>query len=425
MSRPHTRTAGLLVCAAVTLLLALGTAGPVSGDSPVLPLGDADLPETRTSEALADGVTLTRIVRGDALAPRRKIATTTRGPWRVNVLTIDPAVATGRLMSTYGADLGQTEPVSELVASVGALAGVNASYFTFGADPAYPGNPVGLGVYDGGLLSEPELTAPAEIALLVDSRTNSIAIDKVTWQGSLRDEASGRTLTLEHLNRPPRVPDGCRKLKRPTRCTEDGDVALLSPRFATTTPAGKGVEVVLGRRGCAVRQLMQRGTVLKPWQSAVQATGRQTRRLLKVTADRSCPTRTSVLTDSAGSPIELGPWLSAMNGRFRLTMDGRRLLHRGPEGFYTRHPRTFVGRTETGAVMLVTIDGRQRSSVGATLVEASAVAKALGLTDSVNLDGGGSTTMVVNGALVNTPSGSAERAVGDALVYVPAPAPSP
>jgi len=41
--------------------------------------------------------------------------------------------------------------------------------------------------------------------------------------------------------------------------------------------------------------------------------------------------------------------------------------------------------------------------------------------DAVNLDGGGSTTMSVRGALVNKPSdASGERAVGDALIYVPA-----
>jgi exopolysaccharide biosynthesis protein len=41
--------------------------------------------------------------------------------------------------------------------------------------------------------------------------------------------------------------------------------------------------------------------------------------------------------------------------------------------------------------------------------------------DSINLDGGGSTTMVVNGAVTNQPSGSSEREVGDALIWSPTP----
>jgi exopolysaccharide biosynthesis protein len=41
--------------------------------------------------------------------------------------------------------------------------------------------------------------------------------------------------------------------------------------------------------------------------------------------------------------------------------------------------------------------------------------------DAINLDGGGSTAMAVHGQLVSHPSGSTERAVGDALVYVEGP----
>ena len=71
--------------------------------------------------------------------------------------------------------------------------------------------------------------------------------------------------------------------------------------------------------------------------------------------------------------------------------------------------------------MIVTVDGRRTGSVGTTMRETAAVVRALGLRDAVNLDGGGSTTVSVRGALVNQPSGSAERAVGDALVYVDTP----
>jgi exopolysaccharide biosynthesis protein len=55
------------------------------------------------------------------------------------------------------------------------------------------------------------------------------------------------------------------------------------------------------------------------------------------------------------------------------------------------------------------------------MAETAAVAKALDLSDAINLDGGGSTAMAVDGALVSHPSGTngAERAVGDALIWVP------
>lgn len=48
------------------------------------------------------------------------------------------------------------------------------------------------------------------------------------------------------------------------------------------------------------------------------------------------------------------------------------------------------------------------------------VAKSLGMVQETNLDGGGSTTAVVGGTVLNSPSGGAERPVGDALLILPA-----
>ena len=83
-----------------------------------------------------------------------------------------------------------------------------------------------------------------------------------------------------------------------------------------------------------------------------------------------------------------------------------------------RHPRTGVGFSEDGAlVVLVTVDGRQRRSVGMTLPEFADLMIMLGVAEGVNLDGGGSTTMVVGTSVVNRPSDlNGERAVGNALV---------
>lgn len=92
-----------------------------------------------------------------------------------------------------------------------------------------------------------------------------------------------------------------------------------------------------------------------------------------------------------------------------------------PRPLTHRNPRTVAGTTREGKVVLATIDGRMTTSVGTTMDETAAVANALGMTDAVNLDGGGSTTMSVEGTLVNHPSGPTERSVGDALVFVPGP----
>lgn len=402
----------------VLLVALLATSSPATGEDVALPLGDPDLTETRTTEALAEGVTLTTIVRGDEPARWRRIGTTTRGPWRVQVLTIDPAIATGSLHPVYGPDLAAVEPVSELAASTGALAAVNASFFAFTANRRYPGDPVGLGLYDGELLSEPT-SAPAEVALLMDDE-NRIRMDRLSWHGRMVNRLTFERIRLDSLNHPPVVPSGCRKLANPLRCRRSGDVVRLTGAFSRLTPSGRGVEVVLGTRGCVVRREKERGTRLRGGQTSVQATGREAGRLWRLSR-AGCLERVMELLDNRGLRLDTERWRYGVNGRFRLTVRGRTVVPAQTDGFFARHPRTFAGRTGTGQVMLVTIDGRQRTSVGATLQEAADVALALGLHNAMNLDGGGSTTMWANGGVTNQPSGGDERAVGDALVYVPTP----
>lgn len=88
-----------------------------------------------------------------------------------------------------------------------------------------------------------------------------------------------------------------------------------------------------------------------------------------------------------------------------------------------RQPRTLVGWNPAGERLLVTVDGRQpETSVGMTLAEAADLLLALGATDGLNLDGGGSTTFVAAGTVVNTPSDVAVRR-GDleTIQHLPAP----
>ncbi len=85
-----------------------------------------------------------------------------------------------------------------------------------------------------------------------------------------------------------------------------------------------------------------------------------------------------------------------------------------------RHPRTMVGITAGEHMLLVVVDGRQPGYAdGMSLFELRALAHSLGCTDALNLDGGGSTTLVVAGegsdGVVNRPSGKVQRPVPSIL----------
>ncbi|HEY2223368.1 phosphodiester glycosidase family protein [Actinomycetospora sp.] len=91
-----------------------------------------------------------------------------------------------------------------------------------------------------------------------------------------------------------------------------------------------------------------------------------------------------------------------------------------------RAPRTAVGLSADGrSLALIAVDGRQQTSVGATLAQLGRLVVDLGYPQAVALDGGGSTQMVrrpAGGALavVNSPSDTPLRRVRDGLAVVPA-----
>jgi len=91
----------------------------------------------------------------------------------------------------------------------------------------------------------------------------------------------------------------------------------------------------------------------------------------------------------------------------------------GPEHAFDLHPRTAVGFSQDEkTAYFVTVDGRITTSKGMSLPELADFMIGLGVYRAVNLDGGGSTTMVVRGTIQNTPSGGAERTVSNALMAV-------
>ena len=69
------------------------------------------------------------------------------------------------------------------------------------------------------------------------------------------------------------------------------------------------------------------------------------------------------------------------------------------------HPRTAAGYTKDGELILMVVDGRQEKSRGVNLRELAQMMLDLGCVEALNLDGGGSSTLVVNNHLINLPAG--------------------
>jgi exopolysaccharide biosynthesis protein len=94
------------------------------------------------------------------------------------------------------------------------------------------------------------------------------------------------------------------------------------------------------------------------------------------------------------------------------------------EKYTLPNPRTALGVTESGDVVLATVDGRSETSGGMALADLADLMRSFGVMNALNLDGGGSTTMVVDPegdaplSVVNDPSDGDERAVNTTLQIV-------
>lgn len=116
-----------------------------------------------------------------------------------------------------------------------------------------------------------------------------------------------------------------------------------------------------------------------------------------------------------------GPVTEMIGGYPELLRRGQDVIREGADRL--RHPRTGIGLKPDGTVLMVTVDGRRSGhSVGMSTPELIHLFQRLGATDVLNLDGGGATTMVINGVLANRPSDwRGQRPVANAVAIVGPP----
>jgi len=357
-----------------------------------------------------------------------------RGPWHVNVLTIDPDTFEGSLTGSFGPDLQQREPTSLLARLGGATAAVNSGFFVMDPAAGAPGDPAGAGVYAGRVLSEAVAGRPA---LVLHEDAHGSTVQRLWSDASA--VIGGHRVTLDGVDRVPGLIRNCggdsTDLVTPeplhdVTCTDDAELVAFTPEFAAETPSGDGREVVL-EHGDVVAVHDTRGTTLAPGQTSLQATGDRADALAGVRPGDDLPVRLRLTTGTGplatphGTTVTNGGPMLVRDGRVEITQRRDGFVHPGDPSFaygwfVKRNPRTIAGIDGQGRTVLITVDGRTADDLGLSIPEAAAVARSLGLVDAINLDGGGSTTMVVDGQVISHPSDSAgERPVGDALLIAP------
>ena len=110
-------------------------------------------------------------------------------------------------------------------------------------------------------------------------------------------------------------------------------------------------------------------------------------------------------TAIGGGPVLL------QNDEIKITNE-EELKFSGKTGLTDKHPRTCMGYTRNGRLIIMVIQGRSADAAGVTLVQEAQLLKDLGCVEALNLDGGGSSCMLINGKETIKPSDAAgERAI--------------
>jgi exopolysaccharide biosynthesis protein len=353
------------------------------------------------SEVIAPGIEHLQITRG------YKSEKEAAGPWFINMLRIDLNRARLRMVHALDEAVG-LETVSSLATRYGALAAVNSGYFR--TTGTYRGDSVGVEVRDGKILSEPN-SVRAAAGLIERDGKQDLILGHIKFEGELVAGAQAKH-AIDGLNRP----------------RGDNELIIFTPEFHRTTLTDpNGLELIV-RQGRIVEQRDLKGSSTIPADGfviSVAGTARQwtleklrvgTR--VKLSLDWS-PTETEQRDSwkQAANIIGGGPQL-IKNGRVEITNAAEKIL---PSFVSDGHPRTAIARLKSGQILLVTVDGRQPGeSIGMSLTMLADLLLEFGAVEAINLDGGGSTTMVIRNKLVNKPSdATGERPVSDAILVNP------
>jgi len=353
-------------------------------------------------EKVADGVQLYKLNDLGLLDPSGVVA--------IQILRVDPsrvdvrsALARDRPMSL--------ETVPDIADRRKAIAAINAGFFV-----VRNGDPAGVLEIDHELVSDAALTRGAVGIVRAPGRPLRLLFDRVGASVTLTYRQGAETVAVPI--------DGVDTTRARSK------LMLYTPRFGPDSDtadtgvewqvAGSPLRVTERRPNAGKTPIPKDGAVLS-FGGTVLPTGLETLdRDQAVSLETQFQTRLGTpATDWAlANDIVGGAGLLIRNGQVLTDWTDEQLR----AGFNTeRHPRTMIGTSRGGIIWLVTVDGRNPDiSVGMTFSELQKLAAGLNLENALNLDGGGSTTMVVGGTIVNHPSDkTGPRKVSDALLVVP------
>jgi hypothetical protein len=346
----------------------------------------------KITNRIAPGLTLTKIRQRKPLL-------------RIFVLTANVSRRLTMDVALAGTSLPARATTSDIARRNGAIAAVNGDF------TSVVGEPINTFQQDGQFV---RVSSSPGILFSISKDEQTVTVGRPEPSVTATD-STGRTWTVDRWN------DGPLGVGEIGAYTPFGGTlwpppgATCSARLLPTAsfaPTANGLgfhqSFTVEQRGC--------------FQSSLPATG-----AVVLSALPASDEALQILSLQAGSAVTLEWTLGltnvwdVMGGSPILVANGARVVGTCTTSFCSsRNPRTGVGVTADGRILMVVVDGRQAGwSVGVSLPRFAAIFRRLGAVSALNLDGGGSSTMVVRGDVVNRPSSGHERSVSTALMVLP------
>ena len=337
------------------------------------------------------------------------------GPFVINVLVVDLTLKNLRLESYRPVGLVPTSQQAKRNDREGhrVIAAINADFFSFKT-----GWPVNIQVENGSFV----VGAPGQRSHLILDDRGKPHIQRTSFEGWVRS-ARGKSYTISGVN----------DLHR-------DDAVVLHTSFSDTATNSAGTGSVF-----SLRLLNAYWSICDTLRMLVQNTSAVN--LGQIEPDNAVLwVGKSALAQPAGGEMSVGDTiliylgiqpriknaLTVLGGVGMIVANGKPVSDSMNVGEKTnlnfltaRHPRTFVGfDRDTTKLFLCVVDGRQQTSLGMNFQEMSDFLLSIGVWNAVNFDGGGSTSMVVRGKIVNSPSDkTGERPVANTLQVIRLSAP--
>ncbi|SHM29335.1 Copper amine oxidase N-terminal domain-containing protein [Caldanaerovirga acetigignens] len=319
---------------------------------------------------------------------------TSSGWQKVHILTIDLTsenVDIDAFMNKNG--LSERQILSKLVSENGAVAGVNGDFFIM----ANPSSPIGIQIAGGKLISTPSNRS--------DMASFALTYEKIPQ--ILRFEFTGKII----------APNGASFDVGGINKLGDGygKIMIYTPEFGKTTPQVQATSPELTYavvKDGRIASIFDGRSAEIPEGGIVLAGGGGASSFLK---------NNFFIGDEVKIELHVTPDIANLKmalGGGAVLVDNGKIPASFSHNILGQHPRTAVGFTKDGKkLILVVVDGRQAESRGMTQEELARLMLSFGAYNALNLDGGGSSTMVVREpgektpGVVNSPSEKAERPV--------------